>query len=276
MTEKAMPKIGEAIPINKVFISKMNVRFGETFGKSDKDFTLAENVKQQGVVSPMIARPEGNGYGVVQGSRRYHSLKKAGNKKLIVGKDIVVRPMTDKQAFDESLRENLDIFRRELNPIERAKAIQKRLEIDKMSLRELARTWKVPLSNMSVWLTVLELSPKMQEQVAKGTMYFTDALNIAHMKLSVEVQNKLAETLEKRGYDAFKTELSHLKSEKERRGLPAGEYWILRLSLKKDRQDYREAYEMLERLAKVMKKPIDDVAIEMMLKGLATSSSKKS
>lgn len=260
MTEKATPKIGEAIPITKFFVSKMNIRAEEQFGKTTEDFTLTQHLTKQDLVQPIIARPEGTRYGVIIGRRRFLAKKKAGAKKLVVGEDILIKQLDDNQALDESIRENLTMFRQELNPIARAKALRKLLETKNYSLRELARVWKVPLSNLSEWLRILELSPKMQDQVTKGSLYFTDALNIAHMKLPVEIQNKLAETLEKRGYDQFKTELAHLRSGKEKRGLPAGKYEVLRLTWNKTDKDEQELYQRLEQLAKVMKKTTEEAA----------------
>lgn len=271
MTEKPLPKLGEDIPLSQVFISKMNVRYGEAFGKTDEDFFLSQNVEKQGVVQPMIARPEAHGYGVVQGSRRYHSLKKAGKKTVKIGKEIIVRQMTDQEAFDESLRENLPIFRRELNPIARAKAIQKLLETREASLRELARTWKVPIANLSDWMTVLELTPKMQTVVEKGLIYFTDAVNMARAGLTKDVQDQLAETVEKKGYDAFKAELAKLPSAKERRGLPAGKYSILRLTYDKTDQADIMRYNRIEKLAKVLGKEVEETAKILIDRGLERS-----
>jgi len=259
MTEKT-PQIGEEISITKFFVSKMNIRIDEQFGKTDEDFSLTQHLIRQDLVQPIIARPVGNGYGVIIGRRRFLAKKKAGAKKLIVGKDVLIRTMDDEQALDESTRENLATFKQELNPITRAKALQKLLEIKNYSLRELARVWKVPLSNLSEWLRMLELSPKMQDQVEKAQCNFTDALNIVHMKLPVEMQNKLAETLEKRGYDTFKNDLAHLKSEKEKRGLPAGKYEVLRLTWNKTDHLENELYNKLARLAKVTGKTIEETA----------------
>lgn len=260
MTEIAEPKIGDSIPISKFFVSKMNIRAEEQFGKTDEDFTLTQHLTKQDLVQPIIARPEGSGFGIVIGRRRFLAKKKAGAKKLVVGEDVLIRNLTDEQALDDSIRENLSVFRQELNPIARAKAIQKLLETREASLRELGRTWKMPIANLSDWMTVLELSAKMQSVVGKGLIYFTDAVNIARAGISKEVQDRLADTAELKGYDAFKKEYSQLPSAKERRGLPAGKYEILRITWDKTDKQEHELYQKLEQLAKVTGKETEEMA----------------
>jgi ParB/RepB/Spo0J family partition protein len=260
MGEEGTRKAGEAIPISKFFVSNMNIRAEEEFGKTDEDFILTQHLTKQDLVQPIIARPEGNGYGVIIGRRRFLAKKKAGAKALVVGKDVLIKTIDDEQALDESVRENLDTFRQGLNPIARAKALKKLLEAKEYSLRDLARVWKVPLSNLSEWLRVLELTPKLQELVTKGSMNFTEALTIAHLQLDTEIQNKLAETLEKQGHEAFRSELAGLKKGKEKRGLPAGKYEVLRLTW--DKTDYLEngLYKKLAQLARVMGKTVEETA----------------
>ena len=38
--DKAMPRVGDRVPVGKFFVSKFNVRVGEEFGKDEKDETL--------------------------------------------------------------------------------------------------------------------------------------------------------------------------------------------------------------------------------------------
>jgi macrodomain Ter protein organizer (MatP/YcbG family) len=91
-------------------------------------------------------------------------------------------------------------------------------------------------------------------------MNFTEALTIAHLQLDTEIQNKLAETLEKQGHEAFRSELAGLKKGKEKRGLPAGKYEVLRLTW--DKTDYLEngLYKKLAQLARVMGKTVEETA----------------
>ena len=100
----------------------------------------------------------------------------------------------------------------------------------------------------------------MQAVVAKDLIYFTDAVNIARANLTKEIQDNLAETVEKKGYDAFKSALAKLPKSKERRGLPAGRYDVLRLTWNRTDHHETELYGRLEQLAKVTGKTVEETA----------------
>ena len=244
-----LPKSGNRIPAAKFFVSKMNVRVEEAFGETDEDQALLKHLQWRDIVQPFIARLEGKGYGVVVGRRRFLAKKKSGVKEFEVGKDCWIREMKDEEALDASLRENLALFRAELNPIARAKALANLIDTKLIGLRGIARLWRIPVSTLSEWLKILELSPKMQEVTAKGLLYYTDALKVARMELGTELQDKLAEIIETYGYDAFKKELARLQTGKGKRGIPKGKYWIDRIVWDKRNLKEQKYYEVLAKVA---------------------------
>ena len=248
-SKNELPKSGDRIPADKFFVSKMNVRVDEAFGDSDEDQALLKHLQWRDIVQPFIARPEGKGYGVVVGRRRFLAKKKSGAKEFEVGKDCWVREMTDEEGLDASLRENLALFRAELNPIARAKALANLIDTKLIGLRGIARLWRLPVSTLSEWLKVLELSPKMQEVTAAGLLFYTDALQVARMKLGTELQDKLAEILETDGYDAFKRELARMQAGKGKRGMPKGKYWIDRVVWDKRNLKEQKYYDVLTKVA---------------------------
>lgn len=244
-----LPKSGDRIPADKFFVSKMNVRVEEAFGDTDEDQALLKHLQWRDLVQPFIARPEGKGYGVVVGRRRFLARKKSGVKEFEVGKDCLIRGMKDEEALDASLRENLALFRAELNPIARAKALANLIDTKLIGLRGIARLWRIPVSTLSEWLKILELSPKMQEVTTKDLLYYTDALKVARMELGTELQDKLAEIMEKHGYDVFKKELARLQTGKAKRGIPKGKYWIDRIMWDKRNLKEQKYYEVLAKVA---------------------------
>jgi len=244
-----LPRRGDRIPADKFFVSKMNVRVAEAFGETDEDQALLQHLQWRDIVQPFIARPEGNDYGVFIGRRRFLAKKKSGVKEFEVGKDCWIREMTDEEALDASLRENLALFRAELNPIARAKALANLIDTKLIGLRGLARLWRLPVSTVSEWLKILELSHRMQEATANGLLFYTDALRVARMELGTELQDKLAEILETDGYDAFKKELARLQTGKGKRGIPKGKYWIGRIAWDKRNLKEQKYYEVLTKAA---------------------------
>ncbi|WP_414573322.1 ParB/RepB/Spo0J family partition protein [Nostoc sp. CCY 9925] len=79
---------------------------------------LVESVKQHGILQPLLVRPLGGGkYELVAGERRY----RAGQEALLEVAPVVVRELSDDQAFQLALIENLQ--REDLNPVEETEGI---------------------------------------------------------------------------------------------------------------------------------------------------------
>jgi ParB/RepB/Spo0J family partition protein len=265
MLEKhVLPKIGDKIPIEKFFVSKTNMRVDEPFGESPEDQALVEHFRRTGIVQPAKARPEENGYGVVVGRRRFLSLKASGIKELTVGQHVWIEDMTDEEAMDASLKENLEEFHKTPDPIIRAKAISAYLSRLPKGIRGLARAWGISHSTLSEYLKILELNPAMQKTVQKGIISFRDALAAARMDLKDEQQTELAEVAENKGADAFKQDLARLMAEKGKRGIPAGVYLVIRSIFDKRGEDLKY-YKALEKLAKEKGVDIAEYAKEIII-----------
>lgn len=197
-----LPKVGDKVPVEMFHVSKMNVRFGEPFGEDEEDKNLIANLKVGKIVQPFKARPEADGYGVVLGRRRFLGKKEVGAKFLVVGDDCLIEEMTDQESREASLIEHL--FHKELNPITRAKKLNEAIMERGESLRATARRWGIPASTLSEYLSVLKLSPKMQDALTKDLLSYSDGVMLARMKLDHALQDELAEVLETQGTKAFK------------------------------------------------------------------------
>jgi len=270
-----LPTVGDKIPVEKFHVSRFNVRAEEAFGEAEEDKHLIADLRKGKIIGPFKARPEDKdgrwkpgtdlskavGYGVVVGRRRFLGKKEAGAKFFTVGSDCLIEEMEDEEARRASLIENLEIFQKRMNPITRAKRLSEMLTFSPLdretSLRGLSRQWDISASTLSEWLKVLELSPKMQEAVARGLLFYTDALILARMKLGKELQDRLAEVLEREGYEAFKAELARVTSGKLKRGIPRGIYEIDRVVWDKRNRKEMGYYEILANVAekKGMKVP---------------------
>jgi len=110
---------------------------------------LSENIKEYGLIEPIIIRPFNKKYQVVCGERRLRACKLAGFKEI----DAIVKLLTDKQAFEMSLIENIQ--RDNLSPIEEALAYQKLKEDYKQ--KELSKKFNVSEGRISQKLALLNL-----------------------------------------------------------------------------------------------------------------------
>ena len=83
---------------------------------------LAASIKEQGVLQPVLVRPQGKGWQIVAGERRYKAAKIAGLKEL----PCIVRELDDNTTLEIALIENIQ--RQNLNPLEEAATYQELLD----------------------------------------------------------------------------------------------------------------------------------------------------
>jgi ParB family transcriptional regulator, chromosome partitioning protein len=92
---------------------------------------LTESVKAKGVLQPILIRPNGKGYILVCGERRYRAATAAGLKEI----PVVIRELTDEEALELQIIENLQ--RKNVHPMEEAFAFKSLLEKGK-EIKEIA------------------------------------------------------------------------------------------------------------------------------------------
>lgn len=250
--------MGDLVPADKFHVSKTNVRAEEPFGESDEDRLLIANLRRGKIIGPFKARPEGKGFGVVVGRRRFLAKRQTEVENFVVGADCLIEEMSDEEAREASLVENLEILRKEMDPITRAKRLNEIVTHDPVGLRGTARRLGLSPTTLSEWLKVLELSPKMQEAVSEGQLFYTDALHVARMKLGTELQDELSATLKTEGVEAFQKELARYSEHKMKRGIPKGKYVIIRTVFDKYYKPDMETVEKLDKLAEARRMKRDE------------------
>ena len=275
MINRELTNIGEQIPVGSFHVSELNVRAGRPFGESEEDRALIEQLRRGKIIGPFKARPEKDGYGVVVGRRRFLAKKSAGAKFFVVGSDCLIEEMTDEEAREASLIENLSILRKDMDPITRAERLNEIVSSSPVGLRGTARRLGIPASTLSEWLKVLELSPKMQEAVARGLLCYTDALNLTKTEIGQMKQDELAEILEKEGIEAYRKELERLANKKLKKGAPKGKYLILRAAFDKMYPPDVELYEEITQRAEARKMKLDEYCKWVLTEHVSGEESKK-
>jgi ParB family chromosome partitioning protein len=126
---------------------------------------LAESIKLQGVMQPILARPLGAGrYEILAGERRWRAARMAG----LATVPALVREVSDRHAAAIALIENLQ--REDLNPLEEAAGVKRLIEEFGMTHAEAADTLgrsRVAVTNA---LRLLELALPVQELVREGKL----------------------------------------------------------------------------------------------------------
>lgn len=86
---------------------------------------LAESIKKQGIVQPILVRANGSGYEIVAGERRFRAAKIAG----LVDVPVIVRELKDQDVLEIQVIENLQ--RMDLHPLEEAEGYRQLMRLPK-------------------------------------------------------------------------------------------------------------------------------------------------
>ena len=126
---------------------------------------LAESIKEHGILQPLVVRPRPNGrYQIVAGERRWRASRIAGLTEL----PVIIRELTDEQAFEIALVENL--VRADLNPIEEALGYRTLMETFSMTQERVAQRVGRSRPAVANALRLLSLPPKVLGLLEKGTL----------------------------------------------------------------------------------------------------------
>jgi len=126
---------------------------------------LAESVKAQGVMQPILVRPIGSGrYEIIAGERRWRAARLAGLDSV----PALVREVPDRQALAIALIENIQ--REDLNPLEEAQGLKRLLEEFGMTHAEAAEALGRSRAAISNALRLLDLAPPVQELLREGKL----------------------------------------------------------------------------------------------------------
>jgi ParB family chromosome partitioning protein len=124
---------------------------------------LAESIRAQGVMQPILVRPLPEGrYEIVAGERRWRAARMAGLSSV----PALVREVADRHALAMGLIENIQ--REDLNPLEQAAGIKRLIDEFGMTHAQTAEALGRSRTGITNTLRLLELAPPVQELVRGG------------------------------------------------------------------------------------------------------------
>lgn len=124
---------------------------------------LAESIKKEGVLQPIIVRKnKDRDYTIIAGERRWRASRMAGQETI----PAIIRDIDDDTLLRHALIENIQ--REDLNPIEEAVAYRKLLEINDWTQEELAETLAKSRSGVANRLRLLNLAEEVQDFIISG------------------------------------------------------------------------------------------------------------
>ena len=125
---------------------------------------LSRSIKADGVIQPILVRPNGSRYLLVAGERRMRAARAAG----LDAVPAVVREIDDDKLLEIALVENIQ--REDLNPIEVAVALQNMAQELQLSHEELAQRTGKDRSTITNLLRLLRLPSDIQALVAEKSL----------------------------------------------------------------------------------------------------------
>ncbi len=127
---------------------------------ADRLEELAESIRHQGVIQPVVVRLSGDKqYELIAGERRWRAAQMAGIGKI----PAIIRDVPDEIAIAMALVENIQ--RENLNPIEEATALRRLVDDFQMTHQEAGDAVGRSRSAVSNLLRLLELSVEVRELV---------------------------------------------------------------------------------------------------------------
>jgi ParB family chromosome partitioning protein len=124
---------------------------------------LADSIRAQGVIQPILVRPVDDGrYEIIAGERRWRAAKAAGLDSV----PVMVRSVRDDHALAMALIENIQ--RENLNPLEEAQGIQRLIAEFGMTHEDAAAAVGRSRSGVTNLLRLLQLAKPVQDLMLEG------------------------------------------------------------------------------------------------------------
>ena len=159
---------------------------------------LANSIREQGVIQPIMVRPIGNNYEIIAGERRWRAAQQAGLDKI----PVIIREVSDEVAVALALVENIQ--RENLNPLEEAAALKRLVDDFQLSHEEAAKAVGRSRSMVSNLMRLLELSPQVRKLIDSKQLGMGHAR--ALLSLSQSQQAQAAREVVKKELSVRKTE----------------------------------------------------------------------
>ena len=170
---------------------------------------LAESIKMQGIMQPIVVRPIDNmKYEIVAGERRWRAAKLANLSEV----PILIKDIPDESALAMALIENIQ--REDLNAIEEAKGIQRLIDEFGMTHESASQILGKSRTTVTNLLRLLNLSEHVQKALLEGKIEMGHARAMLSLAASEQVmvcQKVISNNLSVRDVEALIGQLSPAK-----------------------------------------------------------------
>lgn len=144
------------LPIDSIVPSKYQPR---TSYQPERLNELAQSIKSNGIVQPIIVRKSGSQYQLIAGERRWRAAKIAGLRTI----PAVIRDVSEYKTLELALIENIQ--RQDLNPLEEATAYAALINEFQLTQDEVAQRVGKDRSSIANYLRLLKLPQEIKDRI---------------------------------------------------------------------------------------------------------------
>jgi ParB family chromosome partitioning protein len=171
---------------------------------------LAESIRRNGIIQPVVVARRGEKYELIVGERRLRAAKIAGLREI----PVYIKDFSEHKALEIALIENIQ--REDLNPIEEASAYKMILDRDRITQEELSDRIGKSRSYIANMIRLLDLPERIQEHVSRGTISVGQAKAILSLP-DYDAMDKLVARIQEE-----KLSVRDVEQIARRKGVPRG------------------------------------------------------
>jgi ParB family chromosome partitioning protein len=170
----------QRVPLDKVRPSALQPRkqFSEESLRE-----LADSIREQGIVQPLIVRPRGDTFELIAGERRWRAAQLLNLPEV----PVIAREADDRSVLELALIENLQ--RENLNAIEEAQGYSQLAGQFQLTQEEISAKVRKSRAVVANALRLLKLPPSVQDFVRRGQ------LSVGHAKVILGLEDEKAQKL---------------------------------------------------------------------------------
>lgn len=143
---------------------------------------LANSIRSQGIIQPLIVRPVGSKYEIIAGERRWRAAQLAGLTEV----PVIIRQIPDEAAIAMALIENIQ--RENLNPIEEAAALERLIIEFGMTHQMVAEAVGKSRTSVTNLLRLLALPDEVKNLLERGLLEMGHARTLITLPEAVQLE----------------------------------------------------------------------------------------
>lgn len=184
------------IPLAEI---RPNPRQPRRYFAEERIAELAESIRQQGILQPLVVRKVDDGYELIIGERRFRAAQRAGLDRV----PAIVKDVSNAESLEMALVENIQ--REELTPIEEALAYRQLMEEFQLTQEAIANRVGKSRPVVTNLLRILNLPEEIKEEVDRGGISVGHARALLVLDMP-EQQLEMARTIMRQGLSVRETE----------------------------------------------------------------------